>query len=100
MVRMLAIFAFAVTVATSAQALPSVPLHQPDGMITQVAQGCGAGRVRINGVCVPRGYGYYGYRNRPYAYGYRRYGYYGVRPYRGYWAGRAIRRGYWARRRW
>ena len=30
------------------------PLHQPDGMITQVRQACGAGRVRINGVCVAR----------------------------------------------
>jgi hypothetical protein len=28
------------------------PLHQPDGMITQVRQACGAGRVRVNGVCV------------------------------------------------
>jgi len=30
------------------------PLHQSDGMITQVREACGAGRVRINGVCVAR----------------------------------------------
>ena len=33
-------------------AMSPAPLHQPDGMITQVREGCGAGRVRINGVCV------------------------------------------------
>ena len=31
-----------------------VPLHQPDGMITQVREACGAGRDRINGICVAR----------------------------------------------
>ena len=75
--------------------MPLAPLHQQDGLVTQVRQGCGPGRVRIHGVCVTRGYGYYGYR--PYGYygyyGHRRYGYYGgYRPYRGYWAGRAYRR--------
>jgi hypothetical protein len=34
----------------------SAPLHQPDGMITQVREACGAGRVRIDGVCVARTY--------------------------------------------
>jgi len=29
-------------------------LHQPNGMTTQVREACGAGRVRINGVCVAR----------------------------------------------
>jgi hypothetical protein len=100
MLRLIAV-GFALTIATSAQAMPVAPLHQPDGLITQVRQGCGPGRVRIHGVCVTRGYGYYGYRPygyygyryRPYGYyGYRRYGYYGARPYRGYWAGRAYRR--------
>ena len=100
MVRTIAI-AFALTLAASAaQAMTVAPLHQQDGLVTQVLQGCGAGRVRIHGVCVTRGYGYYGYRPygyygyryRPY-YGYRRYGYYGgYRPYRGYWAGPAYRR--------
>ena len=45
---------FALAVATSAQAMSPAPLHQPDGMITQVREACGAGRVRINGVCVAR----------------------------------------------
>jgi hypothetical protein len=45
---------FALAVATSAQAMSPAPLHQPNGMITQVREACGAGRVRINGVCVAR----------------------------------------------
>ena len=36
--------AFALAVASSAQAMSPVPLHQPDGsMITQVRSNCGAG---------------------------------------------------------
>jgi len=46
--------AFALALATSVQAMPVTPLHQPDGMITQVREACGAGRVRVNGVCVAR----------------------------------------------
>jgi hypothetical protein len=53
MLRLIAV-AFALAVATSAQAMPVAPLHQADGMITQVREACGAGRVRINGVCVAR----------------------------------------------
>ena len=53
MIRLIAV-AFALAVATSAQAMSPVPLHQADGMITQVREACGAGRVRINGVCVAR----------------------------------------------
>ena len=53
MIRLIAV-AFALAVATSAQAMSPAPLHQPDGMITQVRQACGAGRVRVNGVCVAR----------------------------------------------
>jgi putative N-acetylmannosamine-6-phosphate epimerase len=53
MIRLIA-FAFALALAASAQAMPFTPLHQPDGMITQVREACGAGRVRINGVCVAR----------------------------------------------
>jgi hypothetical protein len=53
MIRLVAI-AFALTLAASAQAMPVTPLHQPDNMITQVREACGAGRVRINGVCVAR----------------------------------------------
>ena len=53
MIRLITV-AFALAVATSAQAMSPAPLHQPDGMITQVREACGAGRVRINGVCVAR----------------------------------------------
>ena len=54
MIRFVAVV-FALAVATSAQAAtPVAPLHQPDNMITQVREACGAGRVRINGVCVAR----------------------------------------------
>jgi hypothetical protein len=53
MIRLIAI-AFTLALATSAQAMPLAPLHQPDGMITQVAAACGAGRTRVNGVCVAR----------------------------------------------
>jgi hypothetical protein len=54
MFRLIAIAAFALAVATSAQAMSPVPLHQSDGMVTQVREACGAGRVRIHGVCVAR----------------------------------------------
>ena len=54
MIRPIAIVAFALAIATSAQAMPRVPIHQQDGMITQVREACGAGRVRINGICVAR----------------------------------------------
>ena len=53
MIRFIAVI-FALAVATSAQAMSPAPLHQADGMITQVREACGAGRVRINGVCVAR----------------------------------------------
>ena len=43
MIRLVAVAAFALAVATSAQAMSPVPLHQSDGMITQVRQACGAG---------------------------------------------------------
>ena len=43
MIRLIAIAAFALAAATSAQAMSPAPLHQADGMITQVRQACGAG---------------------------------------------------------
>jgi hypothetical protein len=46
--------AVALTAATSAQAMSPAPLHQLDGMTTQIAMGCGAGRTRVGGVCVAR----------------------------------------------
>ena len=36
-------FAFALVISTFAQAAPLAPLHQPDGMITQVREACGTG---------------------------------------------------------
>jgi hypothetical protein len=53
MIRLIAV-AFTLTFATSVLAMSPAPLHQPDGMITQIREACGAGRVRINGVCVAR----------------------------------------------
>ena len=54
MIRLIAVAAFALAVATSAQAMSPAPLYQPDGMTAQVAFGCGPGRTRIGGICVAR----------------------------------------------
>ena len=54
MIRSIAVAAFALVVATSAQAMTLAPVHQPDRIITQVRMGCGLGRVQVNGVCVAR----------------------------------------------
>ena len=54
MIRLIAFAAFALALATSAQAMSPMPLHQSDGMITQVAFWCGPLRTRVNGVCVAR----------------------------------------------
>ena len=51
MLRLIAV-AFALTVAASAQAAPLAPLHQPEGMITQVREACDAGMHMVNGTCV------------------------------------------------
>ena len=51
MMRLIAI-AFALAVATSAQAALLAPLHQPDGMITQVREACGTGMHMVNGTSV------------------------------------------------
>ena len=42
MIRFIAV-AFVSTVATTVQAMSPAPLHQADGLITQVRQACGAG---------------------------------------------------------
>ena len=52
MIRLIAIAAFALAVATSAQAMSPAPLHQPDGMITRVREACGAGMHMVNGECI------------------------------------------------
>ena len=50
MIRPVAV-AFALGLASSAQAMPLAPLH-PDDMVTTVRQACGAGFHRVHGVCV------------------------------------------------
>lgn len=54
MIKLIAIAAFASTVATSAQAMSPAPLPQLEGMVTQVAAACGVGQTRVNGACVAR----------------------------------------------
>ena len=54
MIRLIAFAAFALAVATSAQAMSPAPLNQPEGMTTRVVYGCGPFRTRVNGVCVAR----------------------------------------------
>jgi hypothetical protein len=51
MIRLVAV-ALALALATSAQAMSLAPLHQQDGMLTQVREACGAGMHMVNGVCV------------------------------------------------
>jgi hypothetical protein len=54
MLRLIAVAGFALTVATSAQGMTPAPIVVSDGMLKQVAVGCGMGRTRINGMCVAR----------------------------------------------
>lgn len=54
MLRMIAVAGFALTIATSAHGMTPAPLAPPDGMVTQIAVGCGMGRTRVDGVCVAR----------------------------------------------
>ena len=54
MIRLSISVAFALAVATSAEAMSPAPLHQSDGMITQIrkARQCeDPNQVRINGIC-------------------------------------------------
>jgi hypothetical protein len=51
MIRLIAVV-FALTVATSAQAMSVAPLTEPDNMITRARQACGAGMHLVNGRCV------------------------------------------------
>ena len=53
MIRMIAV-AFGLTLASSAQAVPVAPIQHPDSIVTTVREACGAGRTRINAVCVAR----------------------------------------------
>ena len=52
MIRLVAVTAFALAVATTAQAMSLVPLHQSNRMITQVREDCGAGYHMVNGSCI------------------------------------------------
>ena len=55
MIRTIAVAVFALSIATPAPAITPAPMvYQPDAMITQIAAACGAGRTRVNGVCVAR----------------------------------------------
>jgi len=54
MIRLIAIAGFALSVATSVQAMTPAPIARPDGLITQVAFGCGVGQTLVNGACVAR----------------------------------------------
>lgn len=54
MIRLIAVTGFALSIATSTQAMTPAPFPQPQGVITQAALACGAGRTRVNGVCVAR----------------------------------------------
>jgi hypothetical protein len=45
-------FALALTLASSAQALPRATLPQAGDVIIPVREACGAGMHRVNGVCI------------------------------------------------
>lgn len=54
MKKLIVVAGLALALATSAQAMTPAPIPQPDGMMTQVAFGCGPFRTRVAGVCVAR----------------------------------------------
>jgi hypothetical protein len=45
-------FVLTLIIAASAQAAPLAPLNQPEGMLRQVREACGAGYHMVNGTCV------------------------------------------------
>jgi len=51
MIRLIS-FIFALVVVTAAQAMSLAPLHQPNNLITQIREACGAGMHMVNGTCV------------------------------------------------
>jgi hypothetical protein len=51
MTRLIAL-AFALTLASFAQAMPLAPLQQQDDMVIIVREACGAGMHMVNGTCV------------------------------------------------
>jgi hypothetical protein len=46
------VLAFALSLASSVQAMPLAPLQQPDDMVVPVREGCGAGYQMVAGRCV------------------------------------------------
>ena len=54
MIRFFAGSSFALLAVTSVQAMTPAPIPRPDGLITQVAFGCGLGQTLVNGQCVAR----------------------------------------------
>ena len=53
MMRLIALAAVTWLTTTSVQAMPMAPVHEADGIVTQAAYGCGAGRTRVRGVAWP-----------------------------------------------
>ena len=52
MIRLLAIV-FALALVSSAQAMPrGAPVQQPNDLVIQVREACGAGMHMVNGTCV------------------------------------------------
>ena len=54
MIKFIGVDAVTLALGASEQAMPRAPLHQSDGISTQIAYGCGIGRTRVGGVCVSR----------------------------------------------
>jgi hypothetical protein len=46
------VVALALTVVSSAQSMPYVPLQQAEDLVIAVRQGCGLGRQLVDGICV------------------------------------------------
>jgi len=46
------VLAFALSLASSVQAVPLAPLQQPDDMVVTVREACGVGFQRVGGRCV------------------------------------------------
>jgi hypothetical protein len=51
MIRLIAV-AFALTLASSALAMPRAPLQEPVDIVIKVRQACGAGMHYVNGACI------------------------------------------------
>jgi hypothetical protein len=49
-IGLLAVAACALTLATSAEAIALAPVYQPEGVIAQIAYGCGATKTRVGNV--------------------------------------------------